>query len=289
METEHIHEFLTLAKTLNYSRAAEACHLSQSALSRHIQSIEAELGVALFVRTKSSVALTKAGEIAVEEFTVIENRHASLLSKLASLADNFEGVLNLGMLYYGAGSRYGYTLVERFRRKNPQVKLVLTSGQPHKIAADLAACKIDAGVTLCSPFAQEQGIEHIVLGREPLYAIVPNEHPWALLSAVKPEAFAGATLLLQEEEPTHAAHVLGLLRSCGVKPHDVVHTPNIDTLMMTLNGSNAVFVGTKLLEALGPADLAFVPIAADGFELAFSLAYRTGDENEFLARLIECA
>ena len=67
MNTVHVHEFLVLAKLLNYSRAAQALYISQSVLTTHIQALEADLGVRLFDRDSHSVRLTEAGRILVME------------------------------------------------------------------------------------------------------------------------------------------------------------------------------------------------------------------------------
>lgn len=62
MNTEKLFEFQTLAKTLHFGQAAQKLYMSQSILSRHIQSMEQELGVQLFTRTPRGVTLTAAGE-----------------------------------------------------------------------------------------------------------------------------------------------------------------------------------------------------------------------------------
>ena len=61
MDIELFNEFLVLAQTLNYSKAAQQLYLSQSVLSRHIQNLENHLGVALLSRNKHSVELTAIG------------------------------------------------------------------------------------------------------------------------------------------------------------------------------------------------------------------------------------
>jgi len=61
VNTERLFEFQVLAQTLHYGIAASRLYISQSVLSRHIQSLENELGVQLFSRTSHKVALTSAG------------------------------------------------------------------------------------------------------------------------------------------------------------------------------------------------------------------------------------
>ena len=61
MNTQQLECFTTLAKTLNYAKTAEQLSMSQPAVSRQIQSLEAELGAQLFNRTTRSVSLTQVG------------------------------------------------------------------------------------------------------------------------------------------------------------------------------------------------------------------------------------
>ena len=59
MNTTQLECFLAVAETLNFSKAAEMVNISQPAVSHQISSLEAELGVRLFLRTNKSVQLTK--------------------------------------------------------------------------------------------------------------------------------------------------------------------------------------------------------------------------------------
>ena len=59
----HVKEFIALTKTENYLEAAENLFTSQSSLSKHIKSLEAELGTTLFDRTTRQVKLNEAGKV----------------------------------------------------------------------------------------------------------------------------------------------------------------------------------------------------------------------------------
>ena len=61
MDTRSIRQFLALAESLHFGRAADACHVSPSALSRGIQRLEESLGTTLFERSKRNVGTATLG------------------------------------------------------------------------------------------------------------------------------------------------------------------------------------------------------------------------------------
>ena len=66
MKINHIREFLLLVSNRNFSKTAEQLYMAQSALSRHISSMEDELGVQLISRSTTTFSLTEEGEKAVD-------------------------------------------------------------------------------------------------------------------------------------------------------------------------------------------------------------------------------
>ncbi len=62
MDNQKLNYFIHAADYLNFTKAAEACHVTQATMSRAIASLEAEIGTPLFARSKSGVVLTKAGQ-----------------------------------------------------------------------------------------------------------------------------------------------------------------------------------------------------------------------------------
>ncbi|ACV21380.1 Hca operon transcriptional activator [Slackia heliotrinireducens] len=81
MDIERMREFVTLAHTMNFTKAARIMHLSQSALSNHIMQMEKELGVSLVDRTTQKIRLTVAGYNFLETSSLIINSYDSFLER----------------------------------------------------------------------------------------------------------------------------------------------------------------------------------------------------------------
>lgn len=67
MNTQELKCFLRVADRLNFTRAAQELYLTPPTVTHHIQRLEKELGVTLFIRDNKSVRLTAAGEIFYQE------------------------------------------------------------------------------------------------------------------------------------------------------------------------------------------------------------------------------
>ncbi len=83
MELWQLRTFTAIAETLNFTKASEKLHLTQSAVSHQMKALEEELGVPLFIRAKSGVILTDAGRIALEYAVRILNEAEEMRGKVA--------------------------------------------------------------------------------------------------------------------------------------------------------------------------------------------------------------
>ena len=81
MTSRQLEYFLAVARYLNFTRAAEALYVSQTAITRQIQVLEEEVGAQLFFRTKKQVQLTAAGQVFLTEARAILERTRSACRK----------------------------------------------------------------------------------------------------------------------------------------------------------------------------------------------------------------
>lgn len=105
METHEVRYFLSLARELNFTRAAEASGVSQPALTRAIQKLEVELGGALFLRRPGQVELTRLGREVLPQLEAIESTMVDVQRRAQSVTRAASNSLRLGaMCTIGPGS-----------------------------------------------------------------------------------------------------------------------------------------------------------------------------------------
>jgi len=145
MELREIRYFLALARTLNFTRAAEACGVTQPALTRAIQKLERELGGPLFARERGSTHLTTLGRLVLPQLTLLHEqsevvgRQAEQHRRLA-VSD-----LRLGVMCSIGPSRLA-TIVQCFHQSHPGVAISMADATPGRLAERLLAGEDDAAL-----------------------------------------------------------------------------------------------------------------------------------------------
>lgn len=141
METRKLEHFIELAMTGSFSRAAINLHLTQSALSKSIQSLEAELGVQLIERMGRRCTTTTAGSAMVTRARNLLNEVDNLTIAVRGEGD-ISGTLRVG---FGAGPGASMTsdLITHFLGNYPKVKLLLRRGTVQFLMSALRDRSID--------------------------------------------------------------------------------------------------------------------------------------------------
>ncbi len=124
MDLNQLRSFVTVARFAHLTRAAEALHLSQPAISGHIKALEEQFGVSLFERTSSGMDLTPSGRQLLSEAEQIIGAVQHLQHSAQGLRGQPTGRLKLGTVLDPVVLRVGDLLVRALDRY-PQIELEL--------------------------------------------------------------------------------------------------------------------------------------------------------------------
>lgn len=136
--------FHTVAKRLNFTKAAEELFITQPAVTKHIQEVENYYQCKLFERNGTKIKLTVAGDTLLNYTENIFNIYRNIEFDLAALNESVKGSIKLG----ASTTVAQYVLPEylaSFKQKFPYVNIELTDGNTEHIENLLAENKIDLG------------------------------------------------------------------------------------------------------------------------------------------------
>ena len=163
MTLQKIKYFIEVAKTLNFTQAAENLFMAQPNLSKHISQMENEIGIQLFVRTKRNVTLTEAGRLLFREFEAASGQIENAIEQARAMERGENGRISIGILE-GQDLKdtiHGY--FENFSNQNPNVELIPERASFSRLRTGLINGYFDAVITMCFDILDNPAFNHRTL------------------------------------------------------------------------------------------------------------------------------
>lgn len=218
MEMQQIRYFLSLARTLNFTRAAEECHVSQSALTRAIQALEAELGGELVRREHSKSHLTELGKRMLPLMERCFDSAATAKELARSLAGNEVMPLAVAISHSVNVELLMQPIAELFRTL-PGLSLKLLHGSGEEVLAMLKGGEAD--IAVAGPLDESWNrLDRWPLFDEAFELAVRDDHPLAGLNELTLEKLEPYPLFSQTGCESRAT-ALRLFEARGF------HSPNL--------------------------------------------------------------
>lgn len=215
MELRNLSTFLTVAKTLSFSQAAQQLDYAQSTVTVQIQALEEELGVLLFDRLGRHIALTDAGERLLgyaQKFADLEKEARTVLTTEHEPG----GVLTIGAPETICTYRLPPVL-RQYRQRFPGVQLMFHGYPVAELLNRVHDGAIDIGFLIDdSPPTPHLHVSHIA--EESLVIVAQPEHRLAGLSRIDLRQIDGETLLLTERGCSYRQLFERILAAEGVRP-----------------------------------------------------------------------
>lgn len=177
VDTRLLRYFVAVAEEGTLTRAAERLFVSQPALTKQVKQLEAQLGVRLFTRSRTGMALTEAGRALVERVPALLadwDRAAREAKGAASLAGR---VLRVGFLASAANEATPGIIAE-FTRRRPGWRVDMRQASWSNPSAGLAEGDVDVAL-LRLPFPGQGALRTAELFTEPRWVALPDAHPLA--------------------------------------------------------------------------------------------------------------
>jgi len=274
VQLSELRVFVIAAEELNFSRTAERLHLSQSAVSQNIQSLERLFAVELFIRQGRSVRLSEAGQALLPLAQEVVNA----VGRMSEVMNGIEGQV-AGELIVGCSTTSGKyllpNLVAAFRHSYPLVRVGIKVMSRDEVINRLIDGRLSLGVT--SQKIDQRDLEYVPFFEDRVILIVPAQHHWAAYGRALPADLVDEPIILREDK---AGTMQVLLE--GLAQHGIT----LDMLNPIMEIGNAEAIEMAVEEGLG---IAFVSELAAARGLALGRVKKVEVQGLDLRRTIYVA
>ena len=195
METKLMKEFIILAEVCSFQEAAERLYISSSALSKHVKTMEEEVGVPLFDRTTRNVKLTKYGDIFYEYAKQMVKLYNECSADLDNLRVNQDSRLSIGFLPKFEPSGI-VEMLSDFAKERPDLTVHMVATNQPKGLLQSRRCNF---VFTNDDCAKDHAISSFLYKTANLVAVFSHDHPLAGESSVTAEQLRDEELIMHSD------------------------------------------------------------------------------------------
>jgi len=266
-----------VAEHKHFTKAADACFVTQSTLSAAIAELESQLDAKVFERNKKSVLITPLGEKLLKQARVILGDVEDFVALARAYAEPLSGDLRLGVIPT-IGPFLLPPMLSSLRRNFPKLKLCLKEEMSAQLERQLQQGQLDL-IILALPYALPD-MEVISLCKDEFLLCLPPGHAFENLKQVEQKQLRGESLLLLEEGHCLRDHAL---EACQLKAAatDIVYQGNsLHTLVqMVANGLGLTLLPAMSVAAdvLGDTHLSIKHFSNENVDREIGMAWRKTD------------
>lgn len=287
MNLDLLRSFFAIAEFGSMSKAAEQLHVSQSTLTRQMQTLETEVGGRLLERGPSGVALTAAGHALLEGMRPVVAKADIVLADARKLARGQSASVRIGYIMSSAGD-YLTPALATFRRSHPQTKVHLVDLSPGAQIAALRRGELDVIVlgNINAAIPREFFVRRIATF--PVVVALPETHALAAgediaLADLRKEMFVGAN---PDDVPGFNAWLVQLCRRGGFRPKIVENADSLTQTLSLLVAEHAVALLPALVERFRVPGVTFRSLRGTAAKWELQVAWHRGKITEPVRALV---
>lgn len=292
MDTEHCREFLELSQKLNFTEAANHLGITQSALSKHILTMERELGTTLLERgNKGVIRLTEGGKIFFERANAIVERYDDGVAEINKL--KVEGPIRVGGHLNDPDVAPFLSVVAMIAKEEHTPPLILKRGIADSCVDAFGNDEVDLFIGYADPDkAQKAGLVCHAFASSRLIAIMETSHPLAQRASIRMEDLKNQILIHFAGNTTNTAwsqiEALCLNHGFSPKTSTISETDDIGFFTTPLQERILIWKQSQkhIALLLETGYLSCVPIENDDAHLTTYAIYRTFNEQRLEGFLI---
>ncbi len=290
MELRQLRYFLAVARTRNFTRAAEEVHIAQPPFSRQISQLEEELGARLLDREARPIALTEVGELVRQQASEIIARIDQLKADVRSMASGHRRPFRMGVevsLLYGRLSE----VIKLIRADLPDIEFDLIEMRAADQIDALKAGHIDAGITHNA--LHDDAIEHVLLREERLCVAFAPGSPLDRQcgESIPLRAVAGEHMIFYREDKGEGRLDAGhdLLARHGIYPERVREIRDLQAALGLVAAEMGVCIVPESVRRMRTDDVHYRSLAEADAITPIILSFRRGVASDIVIRILRVA
>ena len=248
-ELQSLEQFVVLARTRNFTKAAAELNLSQSALSRAIQKLEEQLGSPLFDRKPREVMLTDLGELMMERAKAILKLMDDTFAEIAEASRR--GRIRLGAIPTIAPYLLP-SLLSSFAKKHPDISVMVQEDTTDMLIKSCSIGEIELAIVALPIIAKDLEVE--ALFSEQLQLVLPVGHPLAKQKTVKVEAVDQYPFVMLNEAHCLAENIATFCRGQSIQPVTVERTSQLTTVQELVSLDHGVSIIPEMARKIDTSD-----------------------------------
>ncbi len=257
-----LRELVDLAYTLNFGETATRMHISQSTLSKHISSIEDELGAKIFERTRQYVKTTEKGAEFCARMKELILLYDDASHALRNSSEDLVGALRVGFLDAAVHDLLRQS-IRPFKEKFPGISLLLSNGELGDIERELQQNNLDMCISiLFQNSVLAPNMQFTKLYEDVVAAVIPSDNPLSKRQQVRFYELLDYPVGLPSphQYPPFASLIQNLVEESGKTPDVVCEFTHVNTAMLLAESATAItFLPAHLCQY--PHSTQFVPLS----------------------------
>ena len=286
--------FITAAKTLNFTEAANLLYLSQPVVSKWIAKLEKSLGVKLFTRGKYGVSLTRTGSLLYADWEKLYQSFSDSLEKAGIKSGEEAHSLRIGTLMTVRYDPMILGAIEKFSAKFPQINLIQESYEYKDLRERLLSGELDAVFTYSFDVTDLHGVSHLKgisckkLRRTEMVLAVKSDayplyDPREGLRFFENETFF---MISPAESRRGYEQTMAVCRAAGFVPERIKLVSNIPSMEVAVRQGRGVAICDAFMGRAGE-DIRLIPIDPSFSDNYLAVAWRTDDISGPLTDFLE--
>lgn len=227
MQIESLKVFCDLAETESFTKAAQINHVTQSAVSQQISSLERQFKSLLIERSKKKFRLTREGEVLYDYSKQVIQTYDALLSRLQEIKDIISGTIRVATIY-SIGLHDLPPYLKKFLKSFPTVNVHVEYRRSNQVYDDVLGNVVDLGLVAYP--TKDSKLEVVPLRKDMMVLICHPGHPLAKSKTVALKSIAGQKFIgFEPDIPTRRA-IDKILKEHEIQVQHVMEFDNIETV-----------------------------------------------------------